>query len=88
MEGGRHIFWQSSEYSLNFNANDDNANFDNRTNLSNANDNNSGGLLFVKVVSKKSPDIRDSFATPTVTSSSRRACVQSPAASPGGGRIS
>lgn len=39
--------WQSAEYSLNFKANDDNLNFDNTDNLANANDNYSGGLLFV-----------------------------------------
>jgi hypothetical protein len=39
-------FWQSQEYSLNVKANDDNANFDNRTNLGNANDNYSGALFF------------------------------------------
>ena len=37
--------WQSEQYSLYFNANDDNANFDNRTNLDDANDNYAGGLV-------------------------------------------
>ncbi len=53
MEKGKHL-WQSSDYSLNFNANDDNANFDNRDNLSNANDNYSGGVLFVGLCLKTS----------------------------------
>ena len=44
---GNGIFWQSAEYSLYLNPNDDNLNFDNRANLGNANDNYSGGLLFV-----------------------------------------
>lgn len=38
--------WQSRENSLYFKANDDNANFDNRSNLDNANENYSGGLVF------------------------------------------
>lgn len=38
-------WWQSSDNSLYFNANDDNLNFDNRINLDNANDNYAGGLV-------------------------------------------
>lgn len=41
------VNWQSPQYSLYFNANDDNAKFDNRDNLANANDNYSGGLLLL-----------------------------------------
>lgn len=37
----------SADYSLNFKANDDNADFGNRTNLGNANDNYSGGLVLL-----------------------------------------
>jgi len=43
--GKRQIFWQSSDYSLNLNANDYKLNFDNR-NL-NANDNYAGGVLLL-----------------------------------------
>ena len=38
---------QSVDYSLNFKANDDKLDFDNTDNLANANDNYSGGLLFL-----------------------------------------
>jgi hypothetical protein len=44
-EGKRQKLWQSAEHSLNFKANDDNLDFDNR-NLD-ANDNYSGGVLFL-----------------------------------------
>lgn len=40
MDGKKQTSWQSADYSLNFNANDDEFNFDNTDNLSNANDNN------------------------------------------------
>jgi|GEM_PF-3195591 len=49
-------FWQSSENSLYFKANDDNANFDNRANLADANDNYSGGLLFIGLCLNKSQE--------------------------------
>jgi len=39
--------WQSADYSLNFKANDDKLDFDNTDNLADANDNYSGGLLFL-----------------------------------------
>lgn len=39
--------WQSPGYSLCFKANDDKLDFDNTDNLTNANDNYSGGLLFL-----------------------------------------
>lgn len=39
--------FRSSAASLNFKANDDNLKFDNNENLDNANDNYSGGLVFV-----------------------------------------
>jgi len=45
-DGKRRISWQSVN-SLNFKANDDKLNFDNTDNLANANDNYSGGLLFL-----------------------------------------
>ncbi len=46
MEKGNH--WQAVfEQSLNFKANDAKLKFDNKDNLGNANDNYSGGLLFV-----------------------------------------
>ena len=47
MDGKRQKFWQSADYSLNFKANDDKLDFDNTDNLANANDNYSGGLLFL-----------------------------------------
>ncbi|MBU2036831.1 hypothetical protein KJ866_01305 [Patescibacteria group bacterium] len=40
-------FWQSPDYSLNFKADDDNLNFDNRSDLGEANGNYSSGLLFL-----------------------------------------
>ena len=43
--GNKTVEWQSAGYSLYFNANDDNANFDNRSNLGNANGNYAGGLV-------------------------------------------
>jgi hypothetical protein len=44
--GEKQIFWQPSGQSFYFNANDDNANFNERINPANANDDYSGGLLF------------------------------------------
>jgi len=46
-DGKGQISWQSTDYSLNFKANDDKLDFDNTDNLANANDNYSGSLLFV-----------------------------------------
>ena len=46
-DGKRQISWQSADYSLNFKANDDKLDFNNTDNLANANDNYSGGLLFL-----------------------------------------
>ena len=46
-DGKRQISWQSADYSLNFKANADRLSFDNTDNLANANDNYSGGLLFL-----------------------------------------
>ena len=52
-------FWQSAEYSLNFKANDDKLDFDNKSNLDNANDNYSGGLFVLGLcLCLKTPDIR------------------------------
>jgi len=47
LDGKGQIFWQSADYSLNFKANDDKLDFNNTDNLANANDNYSGGLLFL-----------------------------------------
>ena len=52
-DGKKQISWQSADYSLNFNANDDDFNFDNTDNLSGANDNNSGGLVLFRLRLKK-----------------------------------
>lgn len=57
MERGN--FWQSSENSLYFKANDDKANFDNRGNLANANDNYSGGLLFLGLCLNKGASLQE-----------------------------
>lgn len=47
LDGKRQIFWQSSDHSLNFKANDDKLDFDNTDNRANAYDNYSGGLFFL-----------------------------------------
>ena len=46
-EGREYKLWQSREHSLYWKANDDKLDFDNKANLGNANDNYSGGLVFL-----------------------------------------
>ena len=50
-------YWQSADYSLYFKANDENADFDNRGNLANANDNYSAGLVFFGLCLKNKESI-------------------------------
>ena len=58
LDGKEQNSWQSSNYSLYFKANDDRLNFDDADDLVNANDDYSGGLLFLGLCLNKNKDLK------------------------------